>query len=428
VFQEISQIVHQKRDSKEPISLAIIQQLLYNKTDEILEVSENAMFEGSISKLNILNNDLSTTVDKVSEDSKATKSKWQSFHSIHDEPFTHPFIIVASGTSPWLQRASDLKAEVVVNHDMERKLQQHIDEIHKLIKDVKMKDQSLQESAVKIELLEKRMEGAKKQGEQIAELESGLSKSQSQMQMYAEAMENLQAEYDTLEQENIQLKKAAAKRNEKQSSASKSSEYAEGNANNSEELVTTETYAMKTRLDSLSSAVRYLRAENAHLKSKEYMAILKLNELPELIDNESNEKEVKQNKLRSIALESKALIRDIRNVSATSKVIKLQPAQAGKWRSQKLAAEYQFQQQQSVLHTLQKRSSELRHKVDAMQQSLPHKRISQPKTSSDAAAAFALARIQIPKIPQLQALQYGHKNINLKSFNEFEKVHSVFVR
>lgn len=68
VFQDIAQVVHQKRDSKEPISLAIIQQILYNKTDEILEVSENAMLEGSISRLNILNNDLTSTVDKVSED------------------------------------------------------------------------------------------------------------------------------------------------------------------------------------------------------------------------------------------------------------------------------------------------------------------------------------------------------------------------
>lgn len=80
MFQEIAELVHQKRDSKEPISLAIIQQMIYNKTDEILEVSENAMFEGSISRLNVLNNDLSTTVDKVSEDSKSTKSKWQALN------------------------------------------------------------------------------------------------------------------------------------------------------------------------------------------------------------------------------------------------------------------------------------------------------------------------------------------------------------
>lgn len=409
VFNEVSQIVQQKRDSKEPVSLAVIQQLLYNKTDEILEFSENSMFEGTISKLNGLCNDLNTTVDRVAEDSKAIK--------------------IATASSPWLQRASDLKAEVVVNHDMERKLQQHNDEILKLIKDVKMKDQSLQESAVKIELLEKRMEGVKKQGEQIGELESGLAKSQSQMQMYAEAMENLQAEYDTLEQENIQLKKAAAKRSEKQTSTSKSTDFPEGNNSTSEEIITTESYAMKTQLDSLKNALRYLRAENAHLKSKEYMKILNLDALPDLPATDASENVTTQNTLRSIALESKALIRDIRSVSAASKVVRLQPVQQGKWRSQKMNAEYQYQQQQSVLHTLQMRSFELRHKVDSMQQSLP-KRATVSEKPSDApdSASYSLARIQIPKIPQLKSIQYVRKNINLSSFSEFEKVHSVFVR
>jgi dynactin 1 len=49
------------------------------------------------------------------------------------------FFLVATGVAPWIQRASDMKAEVVMNHDMERKLQQHSDEIVKLIKDVKFK-------------------------------------------------------------------------------------------------------------------------------------------------------------------------------------------------------------------------------------------------------------------------------------------------
>lgn len=48
-------------------------------------------------------------------------------------------MVVATGVAPWIQRASDMKAEVVMNHDMERKLQQHSDEIVKLIKDVKFK-------------------------------------------------------------------------------------------------------------------------------------------------------------------------------------------------------------------------------------------------------------------------------------------------
>ena len=47
--------------------------------------------------------------------------------------------LVATGIPPWVQRASDMKAEVVINHDMERKLQQHSEEIFKLIKDIKAK-------------------------------------------------------------------------------------------------------------------------------------------------------------------------------------------------------------------------------------------------------------------------------------------------
>jgi hypothetical protein len=53
--------------------------------------------------------------------------------------YTQLYTSVATGVAPWVQRASDMKAEVVMNHDMERKLQQHSDEIVKLIKDVKFK-------------------------------------------------------------------------------------------------------------------------------------------------------------------------------------------------------------------------------------------------------------------------------------------------
>lgn len=82
-----------------------------------------------------------------------------------------------------------------------------------------VQDQALQESNVKCELLEKRMENAKKDAEQIHMLEEELDKAQAQAQMYSEAMENLQAEYEALEQENIQLKRAMAARNENKRSS-----------------------------------------------------------------------------------------------------------------------------------------------------------------------------------------------------------------
>lgn len=47
--------------------------------------------------------------------------------------------LVTTKVAPWIQRASDIKAEVVVNHELEHKLQQHNEEIIKLIKDVRLK-------------------------------------------------------------------------------------------------------------------------------------------------------------------------------------------------------------------------------------------------------------------------------------------------
>lgn len=49
------------------------------------------------------------------------------------------YFLVVSKVAPWIQRASDIKAEVVVNHELEHKLQQHNEEIIKLIKDVRLK-------------------------------------------------------------------------------------------------------------------------------------------------------------------------------------------------------------------------------------------------------------------------------------------------
>lgn len=126
-----------------------------------------------------------------------------------------------------------MKAEVLVNRDMERKLQQHNEEIMKLVKDIKAKvspehvtilrrflifvllqDQALQESFVKVEILERRMEVARKEVENVHLLEDNLEKAKAQTQMYSEAMENLQTEYEALERENAQLKKSLAAQKE----------------------------------------------------------------------------------------------------------------------------------------------------------------------------------------------------------------------
>lgn len=115
-----------------------------------------------------------------------------------------------TGTPPWVVRVAEIKASAAVNVEAERKVVQLNDEIQALVRNLKTKEQNLQESSVKIELMDRRMEAAKKQADAIVDLESELSKARKQERSYEEAMEQLQADLDVLEQDNVKLKALAA--------------------------------------------------------------------------------------------------------------------------------------------------------------------------------------------------------------------------
>lgn len=107
-------------------------------------------------------------------------------------------------------RVDEIRASTAVNVEAERKAAQLQDEIQGLVRSLKSRDQTIQESTVKIELMERRMEASKKQTDTIVELESELSKARKQERAYEEAMEQLQADLDSLEQDNAKLKTMAS--------------------------------------------------------------------------------------------------------------------------------------------------------------------------------------------------------------------------
>jgi dynactin 1 len=71
-------------------------------------------------------------------------------------------------------------------------------------------DQAIQESGVKIELIEKRAEATKKQADVALELEEELSKVRKQEKDQEAAMQQLQKDMDELERENSRLKQSAS--------------------------------------------------------------------------------------------------------------------------------------------------------------------------------------------------------------------------
>jgi dynactin 1 len=111
---------------------------------------------------------------------------------------------------PWVARISEIKEALAVNVEAERKVASLNDEMQGLARSLRTKDQVIQESGVKIELMERRLEAAKKQADGIVKLESDIEKARKQERQYEEAIEQLQADLDKLEQDNAKLKTLTA--------------------------------------------------------------------------------------------------------------------------------------------------------------------------------------------------------------------------
>ncbi|KAF8744012.1 Dynein associated protein, partial [Rhizoctonia solani] len=163
--------------------------------------------------------------------------------------------------APWVVRIAEVKALSAVNVDAERTVNKLNEEIKDLIRSIKTRDQTIQETSVKIELMERRMETVKKQADAIVDLEGDLAKARKQEKAYEEALEQLQSDLDEMGQENARLKQATAGM-EKHASGMQP--------------------AVEEPIESLRGAVRFLRHENSYLKSQDLLR--ELNSLPPLGD------------------------------------------------------------------------------------------------------------------------------------------------
>jgi dynactin 1 len=114
-----------------------------------------------------------------------------------------------SGTAPWIARVDEIKAALSVNVEAERKVAQLNDEIQALARNVKTKDQTIQESSVRIELMERRLEVIKRQADTILDLENKLVSAKKDAKKFREDMESLQIELE-MEQKNAKTMAMAA--------------------------------------------------------------------------------------------------------------------------------------------------------------------------------------------------------------------------
>ncbi|KAF8273848.1 dynactin [Lactarius quietus] len=341
--------------------------------------------------LSFVNNVASSTVAKIC---KNTASPWSALSDAISElvaqanalfPSTLDIenIVKITGVAPWIVRIEEVKAAVAVNEEAERKVAQLNEEMQGLVRTLKSKDQNIQESAVKIELMERRMEAAKKQAEAVTELEGLLGKAQKQEKYYVEAMEQLQSEFDSLAKENSKLK----------TTSNASEKEASGVATPTQSQIVLpvdgnlETTHLLEQLENFRGAVRFLRKENSYLKGNDLMReIEELPRLPEthrlptppldisgLSDTDESDTESKHKvpSVRSLATETKTLYREVIKFSSTPRVVDLSTTKTSQgggkgWVPRKKTPTYQVWERKTQAERLNRRVQGLLERTSAM--------------------------------------------------------------
>ncbi|KAI9839543.1 MAG: hypothetical protein M1819_002169 [Sarea resinae] len=230
----------------EPFTFGDVQSVIAKTTESVFQTQEGDILAALSNKLRSLTNQL---VDLGSLTS--------------DLEMTAEF---ERGPAPWVIRSKELKSTKIVSIDTEEEIRRLKDDIHERATQLRLRDQTLEESAVKIELLESRMRDATKKGNQIHELERLLDEGRSREKDLADAIETQTQELQALESERDKWKRLADEKRATASGLADSSLQAKEGA---EKAVATarEMEALKADILALQASVRYLRTDNRRLRT-----------------------------------------------------------------------------------------------------------------------------------------------------------------
>ncbi|KIR68423.1 dynactin 1 [Cryptococcus bacillisporus CA1873] len=351
--QRIGQHVSTLRSTKESLRLSDIDSFLHDVTAQSASAGSNvhpwdliAMF------VSRLREDLSGTLSKIKEAAKDGRT-------------------VLESTRPWLERVASIKEAASYNVDAEKQVVKLAEE-----------DQSLQESGMKVETLERRLEASRKQADIIIELENDVAKARKQEKVYEDAIEQLQAEQDALEAENARLRKGQGQSKDRQENGVSATPGFGGDPVIIGSGAGLESSQLAEQVESLKGAVRFLRSENALLKSRElYNDIHSLStlqyrsepQMPDLVPSNiptspsSSESSLPTTPTHSpmrslpmtkhiIEVESRILLHQVAKFQASAKVVDISNL-GGKegWKSRKNAPELQYREWKKKEKRLEKK-------------------------------------------------------------------------
>ena len=233
--------------------------------------------------------------------------------------------------APWVLRAQELRSSKTVPIDTEEEIRRLKDDNHERARLIAMRDKTLEEASVKIELLESRMRDATKKNEKINELERKIEDAKKLEIRLTESVETQNKELATLDADREKWRKIAE-------DAHAHGVAAPGSKAGQERAVATarEMEALKSEIDSLQAAVRYLREDNRRARLTDTESFAWLN--GPLIKPKTKEEQRKD----LIIAESNDVLNELLSLTTTAKVFDLSAMPKNKlaWRPAKSTPGY----------------------------------------------------------------------------------------
>ncbi|KAJ3098360.1 hypothetical protein HK100_005115 [Physocladia obscura] len=460
MISHIGTYVREQFESKDSLSLPLMNQLASNASDALLRIPEDQM---GISLVTVLARTNSLVMDVV----EALEDPF----NVEDIP--------DSVSPPWYSRATKIKSDYLLNKDLSSIIESLKADIFDLVADLNEKKNLQIESNVKIEYLEKKSQEARTQTAMISMLEGRVKKLMENERRYIETVEIMNYEKTDLARENEALKQNAL-RYEKMSKFfffvtyfayfifvaspqvnrrignthstpfKRSIEFG-GNANGSGVVIDGD---VATQFESLKSALRFLRMENTKLKAdliaKSTGAIFKTSD-PLMRRGFNNQKisasatvtnsvkltDVASSVVAGVTRDSKNLLRDIHRVMATPSIVDIsaRDARPGKWVSMKADPMFQHQRRIEEIEKLVHRGEDLQDSITKVSAQIEEAtgRTLVPKSTGP---PTLLGKVTVPKIyTDSVAKAYNPPQSNgethklvLTSRKQWEELHSMFSR
>ncbi|PHH66845.1 hypothetical protein CDD81_5977 [Ophiocordyceps australis] len=239
-------LLTQDEGRTEPWAAAEIEKVIHQSVLETLSADESDTLSTYLARLRAVNEQVSDLTVLAT-----------------DLDQTHEFDVLPA---PWRLRSQELKALKTVPVDAEEELRRVKEEHNEARRTIAQRDEHLSTAVLKIETLEARMRDAKANIDRISKLEKQLESSGEQVTSLKDDIEKQDRELKNLELERDKWKKIA----------SDSRAYADGadaaglRAGQERAVATAREMEMLNReIESLQSAVRYLRQDNRRARGQE---------------------------------------------------------------------------------------------------------------------------------------------------------------